>query len=237
MKRSIRVATAALVLASGLGSIGCASRTGVTAGDRYRNAVDTTWPEHYNYAARQAVVGPFAQQAANGHFINQTIWNWYFEPGTDKLNPAGIEKLDSLARATPAPDTRIYLQAARDILVTPENTDKVAGLRDDLTARRAAAVQKYMGTQPGNTVNYEIAVHDMPSPQLPAAFAASAFRGQAQGYRGGLSSGAGGATSVSGGGNLNQSAPGSGTAPGGGGPGGGGPGGGGTGGGNTGGGY
>jgi hypothetical protein len=199
MNRYVRAATAALLMTSGLASLGCASRTGVTMGDRYRNAVDTTWPENYSFAARQAVIAPFAQQVANGHFIEQTIWNWYFEPGTEKLNGAGMEKLDSLAHSTPAPDPKIYIQAARDILVTAENADKVGTLRDDLTARRAVAVQRYLATQPGATVAYELAVTDAPTPGINASFAASAYRGQAQGYKGGIGGGGASANAVGGG--------------------------------------
>ncbi len=203
MNRYVRAATAALLMAGGLGSVGCASktgatcdgggggRTGATCDDRYRNWVDTNWPDRYNYAARQAVMGPFAQQAATGHFINQTLWNWYFEPGSEKLNPAGMEKLDSIARSTPAPDTKLQIQEARDIAVTPDNADKVGALRADLTARRAAAVQRYMATQPGTPLSYEIAVVDMPTPGIYAPFANTAFRGQAMGYKGGISSGLG----------------------------------------------
>jgi hypothetical protein len=159
---------------------------GRDCGAKYRNCVDTSWPDRYNFAARQAVLGPFAQQAANGHFINQTIWNWYFVPGTDQLNTAGMEKLDSIARSTPAPDPKLFLQAARDVPPSPDNLDKLAALRDDLTARRAAAVQRYMAAQPGSTVLYEIAVHDAPVPGIRADFAMNSFRGQRIGYVGGL---------------------------------------------------
>ena len=208
MNRYFRAAAAALVMAGGLASVGCAARGGAGDGGRGRNWIDPSWPDRYNYAARQAVIAPFAQQVANGHFTNQTIWNWYFEPGTDKLNGAGMEKLDSIARTTPNPDTKLFLQAARDLGVTPENTDRIVALRDDLTAKRAAAIQRYMATQPGPTVLYEVSVVDMPTPGIYAPFATQAFRGQTRGYQGGVSGGAGGNTlGISGGAGLQQVAP------------------------------
>ena len=152
---------------------------------------DTNWPDRYDYAARQSVLAPFAQQVTNGHFLHQTLWNWYFEPGTDKLTPGGMEKLDSLARTTPGPDTKIYIQTARDLVVAPENTDKIVAMRTDLDAKRAAAIQRYLNTQPGGAIPYEIAVHDAPVPGIPAPFVAGAYRGQGQGYHGGLSAGSG----------------------------------------------
>jgi hypothetical protein len=166
--------------------------------DRYRNAYDVSWPERYNYAARESVLAPFAQQAATGHFIDQTLWNWYFEPGGDKLTPGGLEKLDALARATPAADPKLYIQTARDIVVTPENADKLRSIRDELNAKRAAAIKLYMSNQPGAPVAYVVEVHDAPVPGIYAPFAIAAIQGQVAGYKGGI--GAGGGTGAPAGG-------------------------------------
>ncbi len=207
MKRIVRAATAALAVA-GIGTIGC-THTGQPAGDGaagggavYRQFVDPCWPERYNAAARNEVLAPFAVQVSNGNVLNQTLWNWYFEPGTDKLTGAGRAKLDSITQTRPAPDTRLYLQAARDVAVTPENIDKVGATRDDLTSKRAAAIQRYMATQPviGTPVAYEIHVHDAVPPGIAAEFAASAYRGQTQGYVGSLRSGVGNTGAVATGG-------------------------------------
>lgn len=171
--------------------LGCVHHQG-SLGDCYRNWVDPAWPYRYNYAARQAVVAPFAQQTLNGQFLNQTVWNWHFEAGTDRLNSAGIEKLNSLARATPQPETRIYLQTARDIAPTPENLEKLATLRDDLNARRAATIRKYMAAQLGTDKDIEVYVHDAPPPGMPARFGARAFTSSGGGYQGGIGGGLGG---------------------------------------------
>jgi uncharacterized membrane protein YgcG len=128
------------------------------------------------------------------------MWNFYFEPGSDKLTAGGMDKLSSLAHATPGPDPRIYLQHAQDVATTPENIDAVVGMRNELNAKRAAAIQKFMTTQFGPPITYEVLVHDAPTPGVSAIFAGNAYRGQGTGYRGGLSSGSIGVGSVGGGG-------------------------------------
>ena len=199
MKRMMRAAAAAAILTSGLGSIGCVSTGGGARGeghgpigDHWRNAADPCYPERYNHAARQAVIAPFAQQVHNGHALNQTVWNYYFEAGTDKLTSAGMEKLDSIARTRPG-DAKLYIQASRDLSLTADNAGKIADLRTDLDVKRAVAIQKYMGTQPaiGGAVAYEVYVHDAPTPGINAEMAAGAYRGSILGYQGGISGAAG----------------------------------------------
>ena len=200
MNRVMRAAAIAALAAGGTGSIGCVhdgQRAGEGAaggGAVYRQFVDPCYPERYNATARAEVLAPFAAQVNNGAVLNQTIWNWYFEKDSDKLTPAGRAKLDSIAQTRPAPDTRLYLQASRDVLVTDKNMDKVATLRDEMTSRRAASIQSYMNTQPaiGNAVAYEIFVHDPAPVGIAAPFAASAYQQQFNGYRGGLTGGGGG---------------------------------------------
>lgn len=224
MNRMIRAAAAAAILTSGLGSIGCVN-TGTsgcggggcgaggaggngpggrkTLGDCYRNAVDPCYPERYNHAARQATLAPFAQQVHNGYVLNQTIWNWYFEFGSDKLTPAGIEKLTSLARERPAPDPKIFIQTARDI---PATTDpaKIADVRNDLDTKRAASIRAYMASQPTFApVVYEFYVHDPATPGINSEMASNAYRSSFRGYSGGITGSAGiGALSTGGGTNL-----------------------------------
>lgn len=213
MKRVMRAAAIAVLAAGGAGSIGCTHTGGsdgaAGGGGVYRSFVDPCWPERYTMTARSEVLAPFAQQVNNGHTLHQTIWNWYFEAGTDKLNTAGRAKLDSIAQTRPSPDTRLYLQAARDLAMTPENADKVAAERESLTQKRAAAIQKYMGQQPaigGNATAYEIFVHDTPTLGMPASFTATSVRQQQSGYRGNLPGGIGGAGGgMSGGSSTNTS--------------------------------
>ena len=233
MNRMIRAAATAAILTSGFGSVGCVSTdtcgsggcgSGGLAGargeghgpigDHWRNAADPCYPERYNHAARQAVIAPFAQQVANGHFLNQTLWNFYFEAGTDKLTPAGMDKLDSLSRTRPAPDPKLYIQTARDLTA---GVDKIAEARMDLDAKRAAAVQKYMAAQPaiGAPIAYEVFVHDAPVPSIAETMAGNAYRSSLQGYTGNRTgSGGGNVQGTGGSGNL-TSAPASGAASGG----------------------
>jgi hypothetical protein len=75
----------------------------------------------------------------------------------------------------------------------------VAAMRNDLNAKRAASIQKYMATQFGPPIAYEVLVHDAPTPGISGTFAGNAYRGQGSGYRGGLSSGSIGVGSVGGG--------------------------------------
>lgn len=237
MTRTIRAATAAALLGSGLASVGCV-HTGTPRGeghgiigDCYRNAVDPCYPERYQHAARQAVLAPFAQQVHNGHILNQTLFSYHFETGSDKLNAAGREKLLSIARTRPAPDPRVYIQAVgdADLPLTDENADKIRDLRAELTAQRAESIRKYLATiETFTPVEYEIYVHNPATPGIPADMPARAYRGSFQGYTGGITGSASiGALSTGGGGslvNIQQTAPG-GAAPGGATPGGAGPGG------------
>src|SRR6266446_6374697 len=79
----------------------------------YRNMVDPCWPQRYNYTARREVVEAFAPQVQNGHVLDQTIWNYHFDEGSDQLNGMGLAKLDYMVRRRPAPDPSIYLATAR----------------------------------------------------------------------------------------------------------------------------
>ena len=91
---------------SGIAALGC-----YTWGD----VVDPCYPQRYEFAARQEVKQAFSPQVQNGHILDQTVWNYHFEPGTATLTPAGLEHLAYLARRRPCPDPTIYLQVAQDI--------------------------------------------------------------------------------------------------------------------------
>jgi hypothetical protein len=217
MNRMIRAAASAALLVSGLGSVGCVN-TGTTGGgcssggcggsgiggggiggargeghgpigDCWRKFNDPCYPDRYEYAARQAVIAPFAQQVVNGHVLNQTIFNYYFELNKDVLTTAGMEKLASLSRTRPAPDAKLYLQTARDL---PTDTDpaKIPDLRTDLDARRAVAIRKYLASQPSFApVAWDMELIDPVVPGLATNFGEFAYRGSIQGYKGNVSGG------------------------------------------------
>src|SRR5262245_18531051 len=142
---------ACVSLASGL--CGCGSASG-----KY---YDPCYPERYVYQARSEVISAFAPQVQNGHILDQTVWNYHFEPGKDELNNGGRDHLDGLTRRRPHPDSRIYLATARDIGFDPLNPDKFVEGRRDLDEKRAAAIQKYVSAQTaGRPMQFEVVVHD-----------------------------------------------------------------------------
>jgi hypothetical protein len=98
--------------------------------------------------------------------------------------------------------------------------DKVVEMRNELDAKRAQSIQKYLATVPtGSPVSYEVYVHNAATPGISSEFAARAYRGSANGYSGAITGQAGiGALGTGGSQNLTQG-PGGGfgqTAPGGG---------------------
>ncbi len=61
--------------------------------------------------------------------LDQTVWNYHFEPGTDKLTPGGLEHLAYLARRRPYPDPVVFLQTAQDVAYDPARRTKMRGAR------------------------------------------------------------------------------------------------------------
>jgi hypothetical protein len=165
MKGLIHSTLTGLCLGTGLVSLaGCCN---------YRQWVDPCWPERYAFMSRHSVRDTTNAQAANGHLLDQTIWNWHFEvdPKTgapsDKLTGAGMEHLKYLTRRRPGPDPKLYLQTAQDIPINDKTEpEKLAQARADLDQRRIQAIQKFLSIQmAGRTqpVAFEVAIHD-PTP-------------------------------------------------------------------------
>ena len=103
MKGIVAKTLAGAALAGGLSSGGCY---------HYDKCVDPCWPERYNNTARREVVSAFAPQVQNGHILDQTVYNYQFEQGTDRLTMSGMDQLDVLLRRRPVPDPRIFLATA-----------------------------------------------------------------------------------------------------------------------------
>ena len=206
MKSLHRIALAAAA-ACGLAATGChgaGSRTDDRPGlgERYRNRVDPSWPERYSHTARAETLAPFQAQAANGAFLDQTVWNYHFEPATDKLTASGVERLDYLVRKRGQPDGKVYLQTARDIGFDANAPEKYADSRRDLDSRRAATLHKYLAAQTAaQPMNFEIQVHDPADPGFPAQFLGNAVRslGTRYGAAGGSGGSGGGGSGGSGG--------------------------------------
>jgi hypothetical protein len=127
----------------------------------YRDLVDVCYPVRYNYMARDEVNCAMAPQVQNGHVLDQTIWNYFFEPGTDRLTPLGLDRLAYLARRRPCPDPNLWLQTAQDIIYDPAAPEKMAEAREDLDKKRCNAVQCFLVQQTaGRPMSFHIAVHD-----------------------------------------------------------------------------
>jgi hypothetical protein len=151
MKGFIQTTLAGLGLAGGLvAGGGCMA---------YRECVDPCYPSRYSYLARQEVRQSVASQMYNGHTLDQTVWNYHFEAGTDKLTPGGLEFLEYLARRRPGPDTKVFIQTAEDVAYDPAAPDKTVEARTNLDAKRAEAVQRFLRTQTPSLV-YDLIVHN-----------------------------------------------------------------------------
>jgi hypothetical protein len=151
---------------------GAALSTGCVA--EYRTVTDPCWPERYSYQARQSVRQAFNTQAANGHILDQTVWNQHFEVGSDKLTEAGKDHLKYLARRLPAPDPVVYVQPAYYI----EGTVLDAKALQNLNERRVAVVTSYLNNMMvlrGMTVTFDVAIRDAAEPGLPSRPASNLF--------------------------------------------------------------
>jgi hypothetical protein len=172
------------VLAGGMLAAGCHH------GDGYSGHGDPCWPDRYANESRALVVASFQPQVENGHILDQTVWNMHFETGSDKLNGAGMDKLDQLARRRPHPDPRLFVQTARDLPYDPAKPEDYSSKRTDLDSKRVAAVQKYLSTTlTGRPYPFDVQVHDPSYPGIEVGvgtgtrgWATSAVGGQEKGF-------------------------------------------------------
>jgi hypothetical protein len=150
----------------------CAVTGGAGVGCLPDKCVDPCYPMRYGYMAQQSVNAAMAPQVQNGHVLDQTIWNYYFEPGTDKLTAGGLERLAYIARRRPCPDTVLYLQTAQDVVFNQNAPEKMAEERQILDGKRIAAVQAYLTAQTaGRPLSFQIVIHDPAEPALASAAA------------------------------------------------------------------
>jgi hypothetical protein len=174
------------------GSVGCYE---------YRDIVDPCYPLRYSAMARKEVNMAFAPQVQNGHVLDQTVWNYFFEPGTDRLTQLGTDRLAYIARRRPAADCNLFLQTSQDILYDPAAPERMAEARHDLDIKRIASVQRYMTAYTaGNPVDFHVVVTDPADPSISAAYINGAILQMYGRARGGLptSGGAGGGAAAGG---------------------------------------
>lgn len=182
------------------GLLACLAAAAGGGGCYYRDVVDPCWPERYAYLSRQEVNAALAPQVQNGHVLDQTVWNYHFEPGTDKLTAGGLEHVAYIARRRPCPDPVVYIQTAQDEVYDAANPNRLREARQDLDAKRVAAVQQFLAAQTaGRPVAFQVLVHDPAETgglSPPYIAAANQLVGRA---RGGLATGGGGGASTTGG--------------------------------------
>ena len=137
---------------------GLASLAGCTC---YRDTVDPCYPARYEAESRALTINGMAPQVNNGHVLEQTVWNYHFETGSDKLTAGGVQALAYLARRRPTPDPVVYVQTAQDMGLDAGNVDKFAEDRGRLDAKRVEAVRKALAAMTaGRGVSFEVLVHD-----------------------------------------------------------------------------
>jgi hypothetical protein len=181
MKGLIRKTAAVVAVAAG--AAGCYE---------YRDVVDPCYPLRYSWMARQEVNTACTPQVQNGQVLDQTVWNSYFEPGSDRLTPLGLDRLAYLARRRPQPDPNLFLQTAQDLVYDPALPEKMAEARQDLDEKRKAAVQRFLVQQTaGHPVPFNITVHDPAEVGQSAIPAGSSVVQMYARARGGLQSGGG----------------------------------------------
>jgi hypothetical protein len=194
MKGFIMRAAAVLGLAGAtVGGLGCYS---------YGDLVDPCYPERYEFAARKEVNAAFAPQVQNGHVLDQTVWNYHFEAGTDRLTAGGLDHLAYLARRRPHPDPILFLQTAQDVAFDPANPDRFVAARRELDDKRVQAIKNFLTAQTaGRAVDFQVLVHDPADVSQSAVPVANAVTQMYGGARGNLPTGGlGGPSGATGGG-------------------------------------
>jgi hypothetical protein len=153
------------VIGKALSVLGCASALAGAGGCyHYNQIVDPCYPERYWASARQGVNEAMAPQVYNGHVLDQTVWNYHFEPGTDKLTEGGQIHLAYLARRRPIADPCLFLQTAHDIAYNADNPGELTTKRADLDQKRVVAIKNYLAAQTagGHPMDFVVQVHNPP---------------------------------------------------------------------------
>src|SRR5262245_16832458 len=167
------------VIGKFVAALGCA---GALAGSNgcywYRDLVDPCYPERYWYASRHNVHDAFAPQVRNGHVLDQTVWNYHFEEGGDRLTPGGEAHLAYIGRRRPAADPCVYLQTALDVAYDPAKPEDFVKNRAELDQKRVVAVKKYLvaASAGGSAPPFEVYVHNPPDVSIAGPAADTSLR-------------------------------------------------------------
>jgi hypothetical protein len=162
-------------------------------GMTYNDLVDPCYPQRYEKMSRDEVNAASAPQIDNGHVLDQTVRNYDFDPGTDKLTPGGQEHLKYLARRRPHADPMIYLQTAQDVNYDPAAPERSVTARAELNARRTQAVVTFLNAYTaGSGQAFQVAVHDPAEGGLSGVGVARAIQGSNFSFVGTLAGATGG---------------------------------------------
>ena len=132
--------------------------------------IDPCYPERYEYMARQEVHAALAPQMHNGDVLDRTVWNYHFEPGSDKLTVGGQDQLKYLLRQRPCPQPVVFLQTAEDLSYDPAMPEKYVLARAELNHKRIQAVQNFLVSYSSGAANhFQVVVHDPPEVGFAAA--------------------------------------------------------------------
>jgi len=195
----------------GCGGTGCGGTGGAGHGGGGHGATgpshadwdlyDRCYPQRYWWTSRMAVNQAMSPQVQNGHVLDQTVWNWHFEPGSAALTEGGLAHLAYLARRRPQPDCTLYLQTANDLRYDAACPDRLAGARQELDTLRVQSIQKFLVAHTaGRPIDFQVLIHDPGDPTQAAIPVGNSVTQMYLRYRGGLSNIAGGASGGGGGG-------------------------------------
>jgi hypothetical protein len=147
---------------------GLTALSGCCGDGKLCHCYDNCWLTRYSFMATVTEQQTFSAQVNNGHVLDQTVYTYHFERGTDKLTKGGQEHLAYLARRRPEPDTHIYLQTAQDVEYDAAAPEQYTSTRADLDGKRVAAIQRFLNAETaGRSLTWQVAIHDAPAQSLP----------------------------------------------------------------------
>jgi hypothetical protein len=184
-------------IARTVGAAGLLGLAGLLGCCGYKDVVDPCYPQRYDWQAQEEVCEPFGTQINNGHILDQTLWNHYFDDGKARLTAGGRDKLDQIVQRRPFPDPVIYLATAHDIRYQPDAPPETyVQARRKLDSDRIEVVQKYLAAiTPPRNVPWQIYVHDPMVPSLRATAMAVSITGNTKSFTGSMAGAGGGAGS------------------------------------------
>jgi hypothetical protein len=170
----------------------------------FHDVVDPCYPERYNCKAREEVRDIWDMQSRDGLALEQTLYVYHFEPGSEVLHPGGIALLTRLANRRPAPETVVFVQTAQNTIdLDYKKPEEYANKRKELDEKRKTSVESFL-RQERPDVQFTVVVANPSKSGISGQEAATAIRGLRSSATGYIQipgvSGGGGSGASSGGG-------------------------------------